>query len=132
MFRGSLSVPVLIRGKVLFCRSAIPPLAIGSKPAVLLTLQDTQGAPHEVAAQVEIRSCRETEGRHLVGATITEIDASSRMRLMEWCYVVCSHERLRGRRPAAAPIPESDAIVISLDDYREVTAELQPVALGET
>ena len=27
------------------------------------------------------------------------------MRLMEWCYVVCSHERLRGRRPAA-PLPE--------------------------
>ena len=27
---------------------------------------------------------------------------------MEWCYVVCSHERLRGRRPAQA-VPESRA-----------------------
>jgi hypothetical protein len=37
---------------------------------------------------------------------------------MEWCYVVCSHERLRGHRPAT-PIAESEAIVVSLDDYRE-------------
>ena len=37
---------------------------------------------------------------------------------MEWCYVVCSHERLRGHRPAT-PLPESEAIVISLDDHRD-------------
>jgi hypothetical protein len=36
------------------------------------------------------------------------------MRLMEWCYVVCSHERLRGHRPAA-PMPESEEIVLPLD-----------------
>jgi hypothetical protein len=36
------------------------------------------------------------------------------MRLMEWCYVVCSHERLRGHRPAA-PAPESETIVLPLD-----------------
>jgi cellulose synthase (UDP-forming) len=105
------------------------PLAIGAKPAVLLTLQDAQGAPHEIAAQVEIRSCRETEGHHLVGATITEIDSSSRMRLMEWCYVVCSHERLRGRRPAV-PAPIEEAIVLTLPtpapapQSQPVTAEL--------
>ena len=77
------------------------PLAVGATPAVLLQLEDAAGEPHEVAAQVEVRSCREADGRHLVGATITEIDSASRMRLMEWCYVVCSHERLRGHRPAA-------------------------------
>ena len=63
------------------------------------------GRAHEVAAQVEVRSCREVEGRYLVGATITEIDPASRMRLMEWCYVVCSHERLRGHRPARSALP---------------------------
>ncbi|HEY2334687.1 MAG TPA: glycosyltransferase [Solirubrobacterales bacterium] len=89
------------------------PLPVGAKPALLLELRDAAGEPHEVAAQVEVRSCRESDGRHLVGATITEIDPASRMRLMEWCYVVCSHERLRGRRPAA-PIRERDAIVVPL------------------
>jgi cellulose synthase (UDP-forming) len=94
------------------------PLEIGACPAVLLELADATGATHEVTAQVEVRSCREVDGRFLVGATIAAIDPDSRLRLMEWCYVVCSHERLRGRRPSA-PIPESDAIVVSLDERRE-------------
>ncbi|HKF83914.1 MAG TPA: glycosyltransferase [Solirubrobacterales bacterium] len=94
------------------------PLEVGSEPAVLLRLTDAAGAVHEVATKVEVRTCRESEGRYLVGATILEIDPDARLRLMEWCYVVCTHERLRGRRPAA-PLPESEAIVISLDDFRE-------------
>ena len=81
---------------------------------------------HEVSAQVEVRSCREVEGSFLVGATIAEIDPDSRLRLMEWCYVVCSHERLRGHRPAAPPLPESEAIVVSLDEYREARLGARP------
>ena len=88
------------------------PLEIGARPAILLELEDAAGESHEVAAQVEVRSCREVDGRYLVGATIEEIDPASRMRLMEWCYVVCSHERLRGRRPATPPAAE--AIVLPL------------------
>jgi cellulose synthase (UDP-forming) len=104
---------------------ASAPLEIGSQPAVLLQLTDTAGKPHEVAAQVEVRSCREREGSFLIGATITAIDPDARLRLMEWCYVVCSHERLRGHRPAT-PLPESEAIVIALDDYRPLPLPAQP------
>ncbi len=89
------------------------PLEVGAKPAVLLQLEDAAGEAHEVAAQVEVRSCREADGRHLVGATITEIDSASRMRLMEWCYVVCNHERLRGHRPAT-PVSKAEEIVLPL------------------
>ncbi len=78
------------------------PVDVGERPAVLLELEEATGEAHEVAAQVEVRSCREADGRYLVGATIEEMDPASRMRLMEWCYVVCSHERLRGHRPAVA------------------------------
>jgi cellulose synthase (UDP-forming) len=100
------------------------PVEVGERPAVLLTLEDAGGAIHEVAAQVEVRSCREADGRHLVGATIEQMDPASRMRLMEWCYVVCSHERLRGHRPAAsAPVAEDTAIVMPLG---EPTAEPMP------
>jgi cellulose synthase (UDP-forming) len=106
------------------------PLEIGARPAVLLELADATGATHEVSAQVEIRSCREVEGRFLIGATIAEIDPDSRLRLMEWCYVVCSHERLRGHRPAEAPLPESEAIVVSLDEYRDPAPDVLP-ALGQ-
>jgi cellulose synthase (UDP-forming) len=94
------------------------PLEIGSEPAVLLQLTNAAGESHEVAAKIEIRTCRESEAGFLVGATIVEIDPEARLRLMEWCYVVCTHERLRGHRPSA-PLPESEAIVIALDDYRQ-------------
>jgi Glycosyltransferase like family 2/PilZ domain len=103
------------------------PLEVGAKPAVLLQLQDAAGEAHEVAAQVEVRSCREVEGHHLVGATITEIDPASRMRLMEWCYVVCSHERLRGHRPAAST-READAIVVPLPTPEPMAAPQTAVA----
>ena len=104
---------------------ASAPLEAGSEPAVLLTLTDASGSQHEVAAKVEVRTCREVEGSFLIGATIREIDPEARLRLMEWCYVVCTHERLRGRRPAA-PVPESEAIVVALDDYREGPVPARP------
>jgi hypothetical protein len=78
------------------------PLAIGDRPAVLLQLADASGAVHEVTAQIEVRSCREADGRFLIGATIAEIEPDSRLRLMEWCYVVCSHAEVRGTRPGAS------------------------------
>jgi cellulose synthase (UDP-forming) len=106
------------------------PLEVGERPVVLLELQDAGGERHEVAARVEVRSCRESEGSYLVGATIADIDPDARLRLMEWCYVVCSHERLRGHRPSA-PTPEHEAIVVTLDDYREATTGLAPVAALE-
>jgi hypothetical protein len=93
------------------------PLAVGSSPGVLLSLDDAAGVRHEVAAEVEVKSCREADGRFLIGATIAEIEPEARLRLMEWCYVVCSHEQLRGRRPAA-PLPEREAIVVNLGDFR--------------
>ncbi len=104
---------------------AAAPLEVGSQPAVLLALTDAAGERHEVAAKVEVRTCRETAGRFLVGATIVEIDPEARLHLMEWCYVVCSHERLRGHRPAA-PLPESEAIIVSLDDYRSEPIPARP------
>jgi hypothetical protein len=76
--------------------------------------------------------CREVEDRFLVGATIAAIDPDSRLRLMEWCYVVCSRERLRGHRPFAPPVPESEAIVVSLDDYRETVITTEPATLPAT
>ncbi len=85
----------------------------GTRSTALLELQDSTGENHRVTAQIEVRSCREAEGRWLVGATIAAIDPVSRMRLMEWCYVVCNHERLRGHRPVL-PVPDVEPIVVPL------------------
>ena len=108
------------------------PLAIGARPAVLLQLADAGGVVHEVTAQVEIRSCREAEGRFLVGATILEIEPESRLRLMEWCYGVDTAEHLRSHRATAGTLPESEAIVVSLDKYREKAIAPDPATLPAT
>ena len=35
----------------------------------------------------------------MVGARIVELEPAARVALMEWCYVVCSHQEVRGTRP---------------------------------
>jgi len=100
---------------------ASAPIEVGSKPAVLLQLADAAGETHEVAAKVEVRTCRQSGESFLVGATIAEIDPEARLHLMEWCYVVCAHQRLRGHRPAEER--ETEAIVVALDDYRRPEPE---------
>jgi len=90
------------------------PLEVGSKPMVSLELEDAKGDRREINAEVEVRSCREEDGRHLIGAAILDLDSDSRMRLMEWCYVVCSHESLRGRRPGEWR-PAREEIFVPLD-----------------
>jgi cellulose synthase (UDP-forming) len=104
------------------------PLEVGARPSLLLELEDAAGQAHEVAATVEVRSCREADGHYLIGASFGQIDAPSRMRLMEWCYVVCSHERLRGIRPASTAA-ESESIVMPLGAERvgfEPTRQVNP------
>jgi cellulose synthase (UDP-forming) len=91
------------------------PLEIGSRPLVQLRLPDATGTDHDVPVRVEVRSSRRVGDDNLIGASIVSIDPTARLRLMEWCYVVCSHERLRGHRPSSTPdLPES--IVVPLDD----------------
>jgi cellulose synthase (UDP-forming) len=111
---GSVAGRVIDASSVGVGLSLDSPIEVGERPVVLLQLEDAGGQLHEVAAQVEVRSVRESEGRWLVGATIADIDPAARMWLMEWCYVVCSHERLRGRRPAGAPPVAEPAIVLPL------------------
>jgi cellulose synthase (UDP-forming) len=96
------------------------PLPIGATTTVYLSLPDSTGAVHDVPVRVAIRSSRRAEGRYMVGARIVKIDADARMRLMEWCYVVCSHERLRGYRPSTRR-EAVEPIIVPADDLHELT-----------
>jgi cellulose synthase (UDP-forming) len=98
-------------------------LDVGSRPLVQLRLPDATGAEHDVPVRIEIRSSRRIGDDNLIGASIVSIDPTARLRLMEWCYVVCSHERLRGHRPSSSPaLPES--IVVPLDDRDATTVNV--------
>jgi cellulose synthase (UDP-forming) len=108
------------------------PLRVGSRPVVQLRLPDATGAEHDVPVRIEVRSCRAVGDDHLIGASIVSIDPTARLRLMEWCYVVCSHERLRGHRPSSAPaLPEP--IVVPLGDTATEPVHVfsrEPVVVG--
>ena len=51
----------------------------------------------------EVRSCRQDEDGYVLGTRIVELEPQARVALMEWCYVVCSHQEVRGTRPGARP-----------------------------
>jgi cellulose synthase (UDP-forming) len=91
------------------------PLKIGSHPVVQLRLPDATGVEHDVPVRVEVRSSRVSGEANLIGASIVAMDPTARLRLMEWCYVVCSHERLRGHRPAAGDA-QPEPIVVPFDE----------------
>lgn len=111
------------------------PLRVGSRPVVNLRLTDAAGGEHDVPVTVEVRSCRPAGDRHVVGASIVAIEPDARLRLMEWCYVVCSHQRLRGHRPGEAePAEWREPIVMPADDLPEpavrATTAPEPAAAG--
>ena len=77
------------------------PLEIGAKPAACSSSK-TPPEAHEVAAQVEVRSCRERRDATWSARRSPRSTRPRACRLMEWCYVVCSHERLRRPPPGDA------------------------------
>lgn len=106
------------------------PLEPGARATLLLELEDARGERREVSAMVEVRSCREADGRFLIGASFERIDPAARMWLMEWCYVVCSHERLRGRRPAEpAALPAPIVLPLPAAAPAEPAPEARPDAV---
>jgi cellulose synthase (UDP-forming) len=105
------------------------PLEVGSRPVVQLRLPDATGTDHDVPVRIEVRSSRASGDDHLIGASIVSIDPTARLRLMEWCYVVCSHERLRGHRPSShAALPEP--IVVPVDADRAAVDIFAPAPLA--
>jgi cellulose synthase (UDP-forming) len=75
------------------------PLETGERVPVRLRLEDSEGTDRDVHVVVEVRSCRAREDGHIVGTRIVELEPEARVALMEWCYVVCSHQEVRGTRP---------------------------------
>jgi len=85
---------------------ATAPIEVGARVPVRLQLEDSEGAPRDVHAIVEVRSCRPSADGFVLGTRIAELAPAARVALMEWCYVVCSHQEVRGTRPGARPALE--------------------------
>ncbi|HEX5146393.1 MAG TPA: glycosyltransferase, partial [Conexibacter sp.] len=76
------------------------PLEAGARVPIRLQLEDSEGAPQDVHVVAEVRSCRPRgDDGWVLGTRIVELEPQAHVALMEWCYVVCSHEEVRGTRP---------------------------------
>jgi cellulose synthase (UDP-forming) len=101
------------------------PLAVGGKVPIRLRLEDSEGAERDVHVVAEVRSCRPGQDGFVVGTRIVELEPEARVALMEWCYVVCSHQEVRGTRPGALSGAGSER---SAQLVPQPAARLEPVA----
>lgn len=108
---------------------ATAPIEVGARVPVRLGLEDSEGAPRDVHAVVEVRSCRPGEDGFVLGTRIVELEPQARVALMEWCYVVCSHQEVRGTRPGARPAASQPALLPSAPGrlVPQPAASIEPV-----
>jgi len=86
------------------------PIEVGAQVPIRLELEDSEGAVHDVHVVTEVRSCRAGADGFVLGTRIVALEPAARVALMEWCYVVCSHQEVRGMRPGARPAGEGAAL----------------------
>lgn len=107
------------------------PIATGSRVPISLRLEDSEGEEREVHVVAEVRSCRASGTEWVLGTRIVELEPAARVALMEWCYVVCSHQEVRGTRPGThrdatgepEALPSAPAPLVP-----QPAASLEPVA----
>jgi cellulose synthase (UDP-forming) len=86
------------------------PIEAGVWVPISLRLEDSEGAARDVQVVAEVRSCRSTGDDYVLGTRIVELEPEARIALMEWCYVVCSHQEVRGTRPGVRPAVGAPAV----------------------
>ncbi|HEX7291588.1 MAG TPA: glycosyltransferase [Conexibacter sp.] len=105
------------------------PIEAGAQVPIRLQLEDSEGAARDVDVLAEVRSCRPGADGFVLGTRIVELDPAARVALMEWCYVVCSHQEVRGTRPAVRPAGAPTALPSApAPRVPQPAASIEPVA----
>ncbi|HMJ02504.1 MAG TPA: glycosyltransferase [Conexibacter sp.] len=105
------------------------PLEVGAHVPVRLRLEDSEGFDRDVRVVADVRSCRPSEDGYVLGTRIVELQPEARMALMEWCYVVCSHQEVRGTRPGARQGEPAALPAAALQLVPQPAARIEPVAV---
>jgi cellulose synthase (UDP-forming) len=100
---------------------------VGTQVPVRLQLEDSEGATRDVHLRAEVRSCRSSDDGFVVGTRIVELEPAARIALMEWCYVVCSHQEVRGTRPGTRPVEPAELPATRQPRVPQPAASLEPL-----
>jgi cellulose synthase (UDP-forming) len=106
------------------------PIDVGAQVPIRLQLEDSEGVVRDAHVVAEVCSCRQDEEGFVLGTRIVELEPVARVALMEWCYVVCSHQEVRGTRPGAHAVRPSDApaaLPAGARLVRQPAASLEPL-----
>jgi len=104
------------------------PIEAGVRVPVRLELEDSEGAPRDVHVVVEVRSCRAGAEGFVLGTRIVELEPAARVALMEWCYVVCSHQEVRGIRPGVRATEAAPASPVAQPLVPQPAARIESLA----
>jgi hypothetical protein len=105
------------------------PLEVGATVPVRLRLEDSEGADRDVRVVAEVRSCRPSRDGFVLGTRIAELAPDARVALMEWCYVVCSHQEVRGTRPGTRRGEPAALPSVPLRLVPQPAAHIEPAAV---
>ncbi len=82
------------------------PIALGTPATATVQLPGLSGETVPVSLDLTIQSCRRDGDTWVVGSRITGASAQDSRRVVEYCYVICQANRLRGDGPPVAlPAP---------------------------
>ncbi len=82
------------------------PLALGTRATATVQLPGLSGETVQVSLDLAVQSCRREGKTWVVGSRITGAAEQDSRRVVEYCYVVCQANRLRGEGPPVAlPAP---------------------------
>jgi cellulose synthase (UDP-forming) len=75
---------------------------VGAPVELRFWLPDAAGERREAVVDAEVRSCRRASGGHRLGLRFFSVNAQAEQAIVEYCFVVNTHERLRATMPAIA------------------------------
>lgn len=95
------------------------PIAVGTELTLSTRLSDAAGREFDLDVRATVVMSRREGDTYHLGTTFAAVPRHTMQKLVEFCYIVCPYQRLRGRRPAALPLEIADAPTAATEQTSE-------------
>jgi cellulose synthase (UDP-forming) len=86
-------------------------LAPGTPVTATFLIPELSGGTRAVSLDLVAQSCRARATKWVIGASIVGCDDAAERGILEYCYVICQADRLRGGKLVALPAPALTEVV---------------------